>query len=491
MRISEYTQEQLKDEIKIFAPLSRKQEIYLNDKENDIVCWGGAASSGKSFLSALDILVNGWEDENYRATIVRKQKEMFKQAGGLFDECSTMYATFGVKPRGNSLDFKFPKGAFVKMMQSDRDTDKHNFQGNQSTTFLVDEAQQLNEGNVVYLLSRNRSKSQQKHQLKLVCNPDYNSFLRVWLEKGGYLDEEGIPKPEMDGVTTYYCEIAGETYILPSLQHYAEKFPDLEVGEDIFPLKFVFYSANVHDNPYICRFQKDYVAKLRNLPKLEYNRLYKGSWYAKNEQSGLFKKDWVTEISKGEVPNDLRIARCWDRASTLPSAAYPDPDFTVGIKGGITPDGKIYILDMVRFRDRPAIVQKTIEETQLNDGKHVMCGIPQDVGGAGKDSMENSKALLMRKGINVVVNRASKSKGIRFEPVSIAAQNGDIVVVKGDWNKDFYEELETLDFNSRKNKSHDDIADALSDLVLVLKQKLTVVDIKFNKSRPMTRGTRL
>ena len=114
----EYTQQELYDDIEIYAPLSRKQEIYLNNKEADIVCWGGAAASGKSFLSALDILVNGWEDKNYRATIVRRQKEMFKQAGGLYDECSTMYANFGVKPRGNTLDFKFPKGAFVKMQGS-------------------------------------------------------------------------------------------------------------------------------------------------------------------------------------------------------------------------------------------------------------------------------------------------------------------------------------------------------------------------------------
>lgn len=491
MRITEYTTDQLKEEILIHAPLSRKQEIYLNDKTNDIIIWGGAASSGKSFLSALDIMVNGWEDPHYRATIVRRQKEQFKQAGGLFDECSTMYSHYGVKPRGNSLDFKFHKGAFVKMQGSDKPKDKHDFQGNQSTTFLVDEAQQLNEENVVYLLSRNRSKSKQHHSLKLVCNPDYNSFLRKWLEMGGYLDEQGVPKPEMDGVTTWYCEVFGETLILPSIEAFEERFPDLKVGEDIVPQKLVFYAANVHDNPYVCKYLKPYVAKLKNLPHIERLRLYEGSWYAKEESSGLFKKEWCEIVDAADVPHDLRQARCYDKAGTLPSTANPDPDWTVGVKGGIDEDGYLWVTDMVRFRDRPAIVQKTMEETGLKDGKHVAVGIPQDVGSAGKEAMEVSRALLMKRGLNVIVNRASKGKAVRFEPVSIMAQNRQIKVVKGDWNEAFFEELETLDFSIRQRGRHDDIADALSDLVAVLRQRLMIPQIKINKGRSMTRRTKL
>ncbi len=483
-----HTQEELKD-IQVFAPLSKKQATYLNDKENDIVCFGGAASSGKTFLSALDILVNGWEDKQYRATIVRKEKEMFKQAGGLFDECSVMYSAFGVKPRGNTMDFRFPKGAFVKMMGSNKPQDKHTFQGNQSTTFLVDECQQLNEENVVYLLSRNRSKSKQKHQLKLTCNPEYDSFLRRWLELGGYLNKEtGVPLPEMDGVTTYYCELAGETVFMPSLKAFEEKYPHLELNEDYAPLKFVFYSANVLDNPYICKYQKPYVAKLKNLPTIERRKLYEGSWYARLETSGYFKQEWCTMVSPSDVPINMRMARCWDKASTLPSTAKPDPDWTAGVKGGVDEHGNLWITDVKRFRDRSAIVQRSIEETGLKDGKHVAVGIPQDVGGAGKDAMETSRALLFKRGLNVIVSRASKSKALRFEPVAIMAQNRQVYIVKGDWNQAFFEELETLDFNARVRGMHDDQADALSDLVQVLRKRLITPQIKMGGSgRSLTR----
>ena len=309
----------------------------------------------------------------------------------------------------------------------------------------------------------------------------------MWLEKGGYLDEDGVPKPEMDGVITYYCEVAGETVFLPSIKAFEEAYPNLKVGEDIEPLKFVFYAANVHDNPYICKYQKSYVMKLKNLPKIERRRLYEGSWYAKEEASGYFKQEWCNLVSEGEVPFDMRQARCWDRASTLPSTSNPDPDWTVGIKGGLDSMGNLWVTDMKRFRGRSATVQNTIEQTGLSDGSHIPVGIPQDVGAAGIDAMQASRASLMRCGLNVIINKARKGKAIRFEPVAVMAENRQIYVVKGDWNKDFFEELERLDFKT----GHDDIADALSDLVSVLRNRMMTVNIKVNPNRRINRNTRL
>lgn len=479
-----YTQAELQ-EIKILSPLSKKHEMYLNDKTNDIICFGGAASSGKTFLSALDILVNAYSDPDYRSTIVRRQKEQFKTAGGLYDECCQMYSPYGVKPRGQSMDFKFPTGAFMKMMGSDKPTDTQNFQGSQCTSFLVDEAQQLNERNIVYLLSRLRSKSKQIHQLKLTCNPSYSSFLRVWLEMAGYLDKAtGLPIKEMDGVTTYYCEVAGETVFKNTREEFDEEYG---ADMDLEPLKFVFYSANVHDNPYICKHMKSYVSKLKNLPKLERARLYEGAW-RNDEQSGYFKREWTEIVDRGTLA-PMREARAYDKASTKPSSSYPDPDWTVGLKGGIDDDGYLVITDMVRLRDRSAVVQRTIEETGLEDGKNTLISIPQDVGGAGKDAADTCRALLMRKGLNVTVVKANKGKAIRFEPVAIMAGDRKIKVVRADWNEAFFEELETLDFNKRGRGVHDDIADALSDLLYVLTKKMILPQIKMS-GRSMTRKMR-
>lgn len=484
------TQDEL-SEIPVFAPLSRKQEIYLNDKENDIIIWGGAASSGKSYLSALDMLVNGMEDKHYRAGVVRRMKEQLKGAGSLYDEMSNMYATFGVKPKGQAMEFEFESGAFIKMTHSDRPHDKHNFQGWQVTSWLVDEAQQLNEENVVYLLSRLRSKSKQHHQLKLTCNPQYESFLRVWLEKAGYIDENGLPRKEMDGVTTYMAEISGETVFLPTLKDFIDKYGK-ELIDDLEPMKIVFYSANVNDNPWICKYNKSYVAKLKNLPRIERMRLYEGSWYAKEEAAGVIKRDWFQIVSSADVPAFGKTARAWDKAGTLPSTMYPDPDFTVGLKGKLDDKGNLFVIDMKRFRDRPAIVQREIEKSAHEDGADCYVGIPKDPGAAGKEVTENLSAILMKQGRKPIVNQTNKSKAVRFEPVAIAAQNRQIFVVKGDWNEDFFKELETLDFNIRKTGHHDDIADALSDLWTMLTAKfiVPVIDISGSK-RTMARTNTL
>lgn len=480
-----YTQDELK-EIPILAPLSLKQEIYLNDDRHDVVIWGGGAGSGKSFLSILDMLIKGYEDKHYRAAIVRRTKEQLRGSGSLWDEMNTMYSSLKtkIKLKEHNLKAQFANGCEIKMNYSDADKDKHNYQGWQCTTFLVDEAQQLREDNVRYLMSRLRSKSTAKHQLKLTCNPQYESFLREWLEKGGYLLESGIPDPEMDGKTVYFAEVGGVMEFRQTLEEFSAQY-----GDSVDPQSLVFYSANVTDNPYICKHQPSYVKKLKNLVRIEYERLFLGSWYAKEEASGYFKREWCEVVSKFDLDYTNKQVRAWDKAATLPSEAYPDPDWSVGIKGMIDEHGDLVVIDMQRFRDRSAVVQRRITEIAEDDGKHVVIAIPRDVGAAGKESSEYSQALLNKAGFNVVINAARKAKQQRFEPVLIKAQNRQLKVVKADWNQAFFEELEHLDFSKRGG--HDDIADALSDLYTTLNNKLFVPVIKANRSRSMKRNTLL
>lgn len=483
-----YTQEDL-ESIKIVRPLSKKQELYLNDTENDIICWGGSAGSGKSEVSLIDLLISGYDDSAFRAMIIRKTKEVMKNAGSIYDSACDLFSQYGVKPR-NTLDFTFPSGAFLKLGALEREQDKHSYQGTQCTRFLIDEAQQLPEGGVLYLNGRLRSKSKAKHQLKLTCNPEKSSYLCQWLIKGGYLNEEGLPKPEMDGKTTYMAEVAGEVVFKQSYEDFVEEYGE-DFVKDLEPQKFVFYSASVYDNPWILKNQPSYVSKLKNLPSVERKKLYEGCWFADVGGGSLFKQEWVTMVEAADVPKHLRRARSWDKGATKPNPNNPDPDASVGIKGCIDEDGNLWIEDVEYLKDRPAVVQQTIEKCGEQDGKDCLISIPQDVGAAGKESAHNSKARLQRLGFNVVICNASKGKAIRFEPVSILAQERKVFVVRAPWNKRFFDELETLDFNSRKRGVHDDQADALSDLLFVLTKKMLTTTIKINPQRKIRGNTRL
>lgn len=66
--------------------------------------------------------------------------------------------------------------------------------------------------------------------------------------KGGYVGDDGFPVKEMDGVTTYLLQIAGELTWFKTKQEMVDA-----VGKEQaeMALKFVFYSANVYDNPYV------------------------------------------------------------------------------------------------------------------------------------------------------------------------------------------------------------------------------------------------
>lgn len=484
-----YTQAELK-EIEVIRPLSKKQQTYLNDQENDIVCWGGSAGSGKSQVSLIDLLVNGYEDKHFRAMIIRKTKEVMKNAGSLWDTAEGLYAQFGIKPRGNAMDFKFESGAFLKFGALERSKDKHNYQGTQVTRFLVDEAQQLPEDGVLYLTSRLRSNSKQKHQLKLTCNPEKNSYLCKWLIAGGYLDEKGYSKPEMDGVTTYMAEVAGEVVFLPSMEDFIEEYGE-EMTKELEPQKFVYYAATVYDNPYIRKYLPSYIGKLKNLPMVERMKLYEGCWFADLGGGQWFKEEWCTMVDASEVPHHLRSARAYDKAGTKPNPQNTDPDWTVGLKGKLDEDGSLWVTDMVRLRDRPAVVQQTIEKTAQADGKDTLISVPKDVGSAGKESSDNCKARLMRLGYNCCITSVSKGKAIRFEPVSILGQERKVYVVKGHWNKAFFEELESLDFETRARGRHDDIADAMADLLHVLSKRMLMPVLKINTQRRMRGRTML
>lgn len=484
-----YSQEKLK-EIKLVRPLSKKQELYLNDDVNDICCWGGSAGSGKSEVSLIDLLVSGYGDSDFRAMIIRKTKEVMKNAGSMYDSACDLFSQFGIKPRGQAMDFTFKSGAKLKLGALEREQDKHNYQGSQCTRFLVDEAQQLPEQGVLYLNSRLRSKSKAKHQLKMTCNPDKHSFLCQWLIKGGYLDDKGFPVKEMDGKTTWMAEVAGEVEFRKELQDFVDEYGQ-EFTDELEPQRFVFYSANVYDNPWIVKHLPSYIGKLKNLPIVERQKLYEGCWFADVGGGSAFKEEWVTMVDASTVPKKLRRARCWDRASTKPNPNNPDPDASVGIKGCLDEDGNLWVEDVTFLKDRPAVVQQTIERDAESDGKDCVVGVPRDVGAAGKESADNSKARLMRLGYNVVICSANKGKALRFEPVSILAQERKIFVVIAPWNKRFFDELETLDFSSRKRGVHDDQADALSDLLHVLSKKMIMTSVKINPNRRIRGRTRL
>ena len=472
------SQEELENGVQIHCPLSIKQETYLNDHINDVIVWGGCASAGKTQLSLLQLMLAGMFDKYYVGGIARQSIKQIKMAGSLWSTGVKLYSPYGINSNKTENTWTFPSGAEVKCHYLDDNTD--DWHGSQMTQCLVDEAQQCKEEDVWFLTSRLRSQSKQKHQLRLTCNPLNTSFLCEWLVKGGYIGEDGFPVKEMDGKTTYLLQVAGNLTWYKTQEEMIEA-----VGKDHaeMALKFVFYSANVYDNPYVRKYLPQYVHKLENQNAVNRARYLLGNWFVREENDGYIEREWFKEIGLSDVPFELPTIRSWDLASTKPHAGNKDPDYTRGIKAKYNKDsGEFYILGMESTRNTPAMVQALIENTATTDGRDCYISIPVDAGQAGVVVADQKKARLTSLGFKVVLDKQRTGKLVRSEPFLIALQEGKVYVVRGVFSKADYEELECFDGKKNAGK-HDDILDSIASAFNILRSNSLIPTIRINREK--------
>ncbi|MCL7942233.1 phage terminase large subunit [Halomonas sp. ATCH28] len=451
------SQEEL-SEIPIHAPLSKKQEMYTQEEDATIVVMGGAAASGKTQTSIHRIFLRAMNDPHYVCTVLRHNKNALTQGGSFWETIRQEWEPYGVSFNGISNVARFPNGAFVKLHYIDNN--KSDFQSMQCSMHIEEGAELgIQESDVVYLISRLRGKSKYKPQLTITCNPEKDSYMRSWLEKGGYLTEDGFPKKEMDGKTTYFLQKNGAIEFFQT----RKEIEDLYGKEtSTFALPFVFISGNVDDNPYILKHDPQYRFNLLNMERVEKEKLYDGNWLASSTAEGYAKREYFREIALSDIPLGLPTMRAWDFAASKPSEASPNPDASVGIKCSYDKStGDFYILDMVKLKDRSAVVEQALIKAAKDDGTGVYVSIPVDPGAAGKHSSDLRKARLMSEGSKVVLSKTRGSKLSRAEPFLLALQEGKVHILKDVFDQETYTNIEN--FTGKRNKFFDDEIDSLSD----------------------------
>lgn len=455
------------------CPSSQKQFDFTASTA-DITVFGGAAGSGKSHCGVADLLQHT-HHKKFNGVIFRRTTPQLKGVGGMWQKAQELYNDVATKFLGlkkiqtqsQEMKITFPSNAIVQFRHMEHIKDKFNIQGWEISEALVDEATQFELEQIMYIISRLRNPAcPVKSHLKMTCNPDADSFLRSWLERAEFLDKEGYPLYNRSGDIVYCGEIEGDMQFRQTLEDWKRDYPNLD------PMTFTFIPATCQDNPVLMRLEPSYLTKLQNLPRVERARLLDGNWFVREQAAGFFKREWCGKpMSLYDLPRPVRTVRSWDKAATLPSEVYPDPDYTVGLKGMKDSDGHLYILDMVRGRWRPSGVQEIIEDSALKDGSDVTVTIPVDAGAAGKAEADNCASKIFSLGITVKKKQTHANKVKRFEPVAALAENEMIHVVKGEWNEKFFDELEQF---TGTQKGHDDIVDALSDLVneLIMKKEV-------------------
>jgi len=142
----------------------------------------------------------------------------------------------------------------------------------------------------------------------------------------------------------------------------------------------------------------------------------------------------------------LRLIRYWDKAGTEGgSGAY-----TVGLKMGEDRKHRFWIMNVIRGRWDSEERETVIKSTAQLDGKMVEIGLEQEPGSGGKESAESTVRNL--RGWRVRVDRPTGDKSLRADPFSVQVNNGNVSMVRGDWNEDYIEELRYFPFSKYKDQ---------------------------------------
>ena len=437
----------MSDEFEL-RPQAGPQEDFLRNNAN-IVIYGGAAGGGKTFALLLECL--RWvKKTGFSAVIFRRTSIQVRNPGGLWDTSLTIYPLASGYPRQSTLEWKFPSGAKVSFAHMDHDNDRFNWQGAQIPLIGFDELTHFTWQQFMYMFSRNRSVSGVPSYIRATTNPDPDSWVRHMIS--WWIDEKsGYAIPERSGKIRWFVVESDKIIWGDSKEELTSK------DKTRLPKSFSFVASTIYDNKILLERDPTYLASLKALSRFEREQLLMGNWNVRPSAGMFFQRSFFNVIDV--LPRNLTFCRYWDRAATK-KTEQNDPDYTVGLKLAKDPNGVFYVCDMVRLQESPLNVQNAIKNTASQDSVICKIGIEQDPGQAGVS--EADLLIRMLSGYNVKPYKATKDKVTRASPVSAQAEAGNIRVLRGHWNEDFFRELENF-----PEATHDDIVDALSGAFLM------------------------
>lgn len=453
-------------EIIRIGPQAGPQTMFLST-EADIAIYGGAAGGGKSFGLLLDPLRH-FNNKQFGAVIFRRNTVQVRNEGGLWDESLKLYFQFGAKPREAFLEWRFPKGMYVGFSHLEHEQTVLNYQGAQIAMIGFDELTHFTEYQFFYMLSRNRSTCGVKPYIRATTNPDVNSWVRRFI--GWWLDEKtGFPIPERAGKLRWFIRQNDDMYWADTPEELFEKFGR---GPEIIPKSATFIPSTIFDNKILMEKDPAYLGNLAALPRVERLRLKDGNWNVRLAAGNYFQRGWFRVIDTIQATK-VQTVRYWDRAATKPNEANKDPDWTRGVKMSKLHTGIWVVEHVASMRDTPMHVQEFVKNIASSDGVNTRICIEQDPGSAGVADADNMVKVLA--GYDVRVRKPTKDKITRSLPVSAQSEVGNIYVLKGPWNDDFFNEVDN--FPAPEGQGHDDQVDGLSGAFNELSSDVSILDV--------------
>lgn len=449
----------------ILAPASIPQQDFLASTST-VTLYAGSAGAGKTFALVLN-MVKFAAMQNSTIICFRRTSTQIRSPGSVWQEASKIFKQMfpDAKIRARDLEIYIPStNSVVKFAHLQHLSDVNNHLGSQYSAVFFDETVTFEpfEDFVLPLFGRMRNAAvSYTPQMFWATNPKFGHGIYYWI-KDFYLDEYGIPLKEKSNVERFFVLKNNSPVWYDTLAE-----AEAAHGKGV-PRSFRSIRAHVTDNIPLMKANPDYLHNLEALPTIKRRIYLDGSWTAREEEAGYFKREFC-ELVLFPNPAPCRRVRAWDLSSTPESSASPDPDWTRGLLVSKDNRSSMYTVeDLQSLRDRPHRVEELIYKTARNDPPGTIVVLPVDPGASGVAYANSIKAKLAEMGIYCKLVKTQKSKLTRFLPVAALAEAGRIQYVRAEWNEDVFTELEQ--FNGERNPWHDDIADVHSDAILVLNQ---------------------
>jgi predicted phage terminase large subunit-like protein len=435
------------------------QEMALSSPA-DVVIMGGAKGGGKSW--AMRIFPLRYVGKSgFHAVIFRRTLIQVQASGGQWDSSYKLYPYFGAKENRSRLRWTFPAGATITFSYLKQDKDWLNWQGSEVAMYCFDQLEEFTCEQFLQILGCMRTTSGVPTQLVGTCNPDFNSWLRNFVDP--WIAEDGYVDLSQNGQVKHFTVENGQV---------------IWVGADWRdrngnPAKSAVYiNADVFDNKILLEQDPNYLSNLQAQSEVDRERFLGirgrgGNWNARAVAGKVFKFEWF-----GTVANRPKLAgpiiRFWDFASSDKEQKGDDPDRTSAVlmavwewrelppEPGRAPKrvpAKVIVLHEFCDYLTPGQLDKKIVELAAQDGPGVKQRWFRDPGQAGVYQDAHLRSLLAGRDAGGVISQISKAE--RSGPLSKACEYGEVYLLEGFWNYEFCNELVGF-----PDMAHDDRVDA-------------------------------
>lgn len=475
-----YTQPQ---EVKkmVWTPQKGLQQLVWDSKADIVIC-GGAAGSGKTSILLMNA-VRHIQVPGYNAIFFRRSDKEINSTGGLKEESQGLYPYLGGRLVSSpSVKWKFnipstQRENIIEMTHLQYEDTVLNYQGISICNLNFDELTHFTKDMFFYLASRNRSVCGVKPTIRATCNPDPDSWVKHFIK--WWIDDNGDVIKERRGVIRYYFRNAEaksekDEFLWGDTKEECYKYIPIELQEKLkkqgFDLKHLiksvtFIYGTIEENQKLLEKNPNYLGNLLSQSPENVARLYYGNWNVKKITGDVFDMDWFTVVDKIpelEDPNILRkTTRFWDMASTAKELATKQSYYTANLR--MTRLGDDYYIEDVQWRQiKIGDTLSWMKKVALIDGTGVNIRWEKE-GGSAASFVEDSFTKELKKdnqAYNIEAIKPLGDKVTRASSPASSAKAGHIYLVRGDWNTQFFNAIQSFD-GSRKPLTND-IVDCLS-----------------------------